>query len=147
MMTHDDYNELIDDSFLAQIMSELPHEKAPEGFTGRVMQQIVPAAEPVYTPEYRRQMFWGYVALVAAMLFVVLMVVLQIPFIKTEFAAVAERIQNLLNAPVDLLEGINKMVHYLKASTTVIVISLATGLLLLFERLIRSGLQHKYTSP
>lgn len=146
-MTDEDFNQTMNDSFLSMMMESLPQEKAPKGFTDKVMQQITPAIEPVvYTPEYRRQMFWGYVAVGAAMLFAVLMFALQLPFIKMYISADIIRIQNLFNTPVDILAGINKMVSYLKASTTMIIIFAVVGMLLLFEWLLRSGNQHRYSS-
>lgn len=143
-MTNDKFSETDNDRFLAQLMANLPLEKAPEGFTSGIMQQIQSGVEPLTdTPEYRRQMLWGYLSLFAALVIVVIMLFAQWPFVKINLFSDTDQLRNLLNASLGILEGFNSIIAYLKDSSTMIIIFLSVGLLLLFERLIRNGFQQK----
>ncbi|HOP12403.1 hypothetical protein [Lentimicrobium sp.] len=145
-MTNDKFSETDNDRFLAQLMANLPLEKAPEGFTSGIMQQIQSGIEPLAdTPEYRRQMLWGYLSVLATLVIVVIMLFAQWPFLKINLFSDTDQLRNLLNASLGILEGFNSIVSYLKDSSTMIIIFLSVGLLLLFERLIRNGFQQKRT--
>jgi hypothetical protein len=132
-----------DDKLLMELMLKMPLEKAPESFTSGVMQQVYSGFEPVQeTPELRRQMLFGYISLLAAILIVGVMVFAQWPFFNINLFSSTDQLRSLLNASLGILDGINSITQFLKDSSTVIIIMSSIGLLLIFERFLRRGFQH-----
>lgn len=130
-----------DDQFLMDLMQKMPVEKAPESFTSGVMQQVYSGFEPqTDTPEVRRQVLFGYFALLAAVVIVGLMIFAQLPFLKFNFLNDTDYLKNILNASMGILEGVKRFSTFLKESSTVIIILSSVGLLLIFERILRRGL-------
>lgn len=130
-----------DDQFLIDLMQKMPVEKAPESFTSGVMQQVYSGFEPqTDTPEVRRQVLFGYFALLAAVVIIGLMIFAQLPFLKFNFLNDTDYLRNILNASLGILEGVKRFSTFLKESSTVIIILSSVGLLLIFERVLRRGL-------
>lgn len=130
-----------DDQFLMDLMQKMPVEKAPESFTSGVMQQVYSGFEPqTDTPEVRRQVLFGYFALLAAVVIIGLMIFAQLPFLKFNFLSDTDYLRNILNASMGILEGVKRFSTFLKESSTVIIILSSVGLLLIFERVLRRGL-------
>ncbi|MCD6661003.1 MAG: hypothetical protein LT105_12650 [Lentimicrobium sp.] len=130
-----------DDQFLMDLMQKMPVEKAPESFTSGVMQQVYSGFEPqTDTPEVRRQVLFGYFALLAAVVIIGLMIFAQLPFLKFNFLNDTDYLRNILNASMGILEGVKRFSTFLKESSTVIIILSSVGLLLIFERVLRRGL-------
>lgn len=130
-----------DDQFLMDLMQKMPVEKAPESFTSGVMQQVYSGFEPqTNTPEVRRQVLFGYFALLAAVVIIGLMIFAQLPFLKFNFLNDTDYLRNILNASMGILEGVKRFSTFLKESSTVIIILSSVGLLLIFERVLRRGL-------
>jgi hypothetical protein len=130
-----------DDQFLIDLMQKMPVEKAPESFTSGVMQQVYSGFEPqTDTPEVRRQVLFGYFALLAAVVIIGLMIFAQLPFLKFNFLNDTDYLRNILNASMGILEGVKRFSTFLKESSTVIIILSSVGLLLIFERVLRRGL-------
>lgn len=135
-----------DDRLLRKMFSEMPLEKAPANFTSGIMQQVYTGFEAVEeSPETRKQMLLGYAALMAAIVIVGLMLFAQWPFLKLNFLSELVQVKSLLNISIGLLDGIKSITSFLKASSTVIIIFSAVGLLLLLERIIHKEFQHKHT--
>ena len=135
-----------DDRLLRKMFSEIPLEKAPENFTSGIMQHVYSGFEPVQeSPELRRQLIFGYAALLAAIVIVGLMLFAQWPFLKLDFLSELVQVKNLLNVSIGILDGIKSFTSFLKESATVIIILTAVGLLLLFERIIHREFQQKHT--
>lgn len=129
------------DQFLMDLMQKMPVEKAPESFTSGVMQQVYSGFEPqTDTPEVRRQVLFGYFALLAAVVIIGLMIFAQLPFLKFNFLNNTDYLRNILNASMGILEGVKRFSTFLKESSTVIIILSSVGLLLIFERVLRRGL-------
>lgn len=130
-----------DDQFLMDLMQKMPVEKAPESFTSGVMQQVYSGFEPqTDTPELRRQVLFGYFALLAAVVIIGLMIFAQLPFLKFNFLNDTDYLRNILDASLSILEGVKRFSTFLKESSTVIIILSSVGLLLIFERVLRRGL-------
>lgn len=130
-----------DDQFLMDLMQKMTVEKAPESFTSGVMQQVYSGFEPqTDTPEVRRQVLFGYFALLAAVVIIGLMIFAQLPFLKFNFLSDTDYLRNILNASMGILEGVKRFSTFLKESSTVIIILSSVGLLLIFERVLRRGL-------
>lgn len=130
-----------DDQFLMDLMQKMTVEKAPESFTSGVMQQVYSGFEPqTDTPEVRRQVLFGYFALLAAVVIIGLMIFAQLPFLKFNFLNDTDYLRNILNASMGILEGVKRFSTFLKESSTVIIILSSVGLLLIFERVLRRGL-------
>lgn len=98
------------------------------------MQQVYTGFEAVEeSPETRKQMLLGYAALMAAIVIVGLMLFAQWPFLKLNFLSELVQVKSLLNISIGLLDGIKSITSFLKASSTVIIIFSAVGLLLLLS--------------
>ena len=135
-----------DDRLLRKMFSEMPLEKAPANFTSGIMQQVYTGFEAVEeSPETRKQMLLGYAALLAAIVVVGLMLFAQWPFLKLNFLTEIFQLKSLLNISIGILDGIKSITTFIKASSTVIIILTAVGLLLLIERIIHKEFQHKHT--
>lgn len=133
-----------DDNLLRELFMKMPVDKAPENFTNGIMQQVYSGFEPVQeTPEMRRQMLYGYIAVFAAILIVGVMIFAQWPFVKVNLFAETNYLKGLLSFSMGILSSFNSIMVYLKESSTLIVIMLSIGLLLLFERMIRRGIQQR----
>ncbi len=137
-MTTDKFQET-DDKFLADLMRRMPQEKLPSSFTSGVMMQLQANTEPLAdSSEYRRQMIWAYLSLLLAAGVVIFMLVAGWPFIKINIFSDTYQLRNLLNASLGILEGFNTFINYLRESSTIIIICITVGFLLLAERLLRS---------
>jgi hypothetical protein len=73
------------DEFIRKLVSQQPLYKAPEGFTGNVMEKINPAVEPV-REHILSPLAWGGIFLGVAAL-VITMIVVDIPFINNFFSS------------------------------------------------------------
>lgn len=77
-------NNINRDEFIRKLVSQQPVDKAPEGFTGRVMEkiqpEIIPAHEHILSPLAWGAIFTGIAAVIITMLFV------DIPFITSFFS-------------------------------------------------------------
>jgi len=73
------------DEFIRKLVSQQRPDKAPEGFTGKVMDKLIPAIEPVrehiLSPLAWGAIFLGIAALIITMIFV------DIPFISNFFSS------------------------------------------------------------
>ncbi|MBW6491453.1 MAG: hypothetical protein K0B15_09705 [Lentimicrobium sp.] len=133
-----------DDKLLRELMIKLPVEKAPENFTYGIMQQVYSGFEPIQeTPEMRRQMLYGYIAVFAAIIIVGVMIFAQWPFFKINLFTETNFLKGLLSFSMGILGSINSITVYLKESSTLIIIMSSIGFLLIFERLIRRGFQQR----
>jgi len=131
----------LDDQMLFDLIGKMPLEKAPEGFNEGIMQQIYSGFEPIEdTPEYRRQMLWGYMAIGAVVVISILMMFAQWPFLKINFLSNQDQLRDFLNAGIGIVDGFSKVLGYIRSSSNMLIIFLALGLLLIFERLIRRGI-------
>lgn len=140
-MKSDNHIEDLNDKLLFDLIGNLPLEKAPEGFNAGIMQQIYSGVEPLeYTPEYRRQMLWAYIAIGVTVLLAVFMLFAQWPFLKISFLSTPEQLRDLLNASLGIFDGFSKVLSYVKSSSSVFIIFIALTLLLIFERLFRKGI-------
>lgn len=133
-----------DDKLLRELLMKMPVDKAPKNFTSGIMQQVYSGFEPVQeTPEMRRQMLYGYIAVFAAIVIVGVMIFAQWPFVKVNLFTETNYLKGLLSFSMGILGSFNSITVYLKESSTLIVIMLSIGLLLIFERMIRRGLQQR----
>lgn len=140
-MKSDNHIEDLNDKLLFDLIGNLPLEKAPEGFNAGIMQQIYSGVEPLeYTPEYRRQMLWAYIAIGVTVLLAVFMLFAQWPFLKISFLSTPEQLRDLLNASLGIFDGFSKVLSFVKSSSSVFIIFIALTLLLIFERLFRKGI-------
>ncbi|MCB9016945.1 MAG: hypothetical protein H6541_14255 [Lentimicrobiaceae bacterium] len=140
-MKSDNHIEDLNDKLLFDLIGNLPLEKAPEGFNAGIMQQIYSGVEPFeYTPEYRRQMLWAYIAIGVTVLLAVFMLFAQWPFLKISFLSTPEQLRDLLNASLGIFDGFSKVLSFVKSSSSVFIIFIALTLLLIFERLFRKGI-------
>jgi hypothetical protein len=130
-----------DDQLLFDLFGKMPLEKAPEGFTEGIMQQVYSGFEPLAeTPEYRRQMLWAYFAIGAALVIFIVMFFAQLPFLKISIPTDPGYLRNLLQAGLGFFEGFARLVSYLKGSSTMLIIFLSLTLLLIIERIFRRGI-------
>jgi hypothetical protein len=144
MMNNKTYNEQADDQFLFELMEKLPVERAPEGFTSGIMQQVYSGVEPVSeSPEYRRQMIWAYIAIGASIVIFLVMMFAQWPFLKISLPTDQGQLLNILHATLDFFEGFSRFMTYLKGSSTMLIIFFSLTLLLIFERFFRRGISQK----
>lgn len=135
------HNEELDDKLLFELMGDLPLEKAPEGFSAGIMQQIYSGVEPIeYTPEYRRQLLYGYLAIGATVVIAFFMLIAQWPFLKINFLSTPEQLRDFLNAGLGIIDGFTRLLSYVESASTMLIIFFAISLLLLFERLFRRGI-------
>jgi|GEM_PF-714634 len=132
-----------DDLFLRELMLRLPVEKAPEGFTAGIMQQVYSGVEPVADDKaYRRQMLWAYASLGAALIMMLFMLFAQWPFLRIGFINEQGILQKLLHASISFFSGFNQMIAFIKGSSTTILIFMSLTLLLVLERVFRSRAMH-----
>ncbi|KAF0198427.1 MAG: hypothetical protein FD166_1480 [Bacteroidetes bacterium] len=133
-----------DDLFLFELMEKLPVEKAPEGFTSGIMQQVYAGVEPVSeSPEYRRQMIWAYLAIGAAIIIFLIMMFAQWPFLKINLPTEQVQLLNILHTTLGFFEGFSRFLTYLKGSSTMLIIFFSLTLLLIVERFFRRGITQK----
>jgi hypothetical protein len=143
-MNTNQHTEQADDKFLFDLMSKIPVEKAPEGFTSGIMQQVYSGYEPIAeTGEYRRQMLWAYIAIGAAMVIFTIMLFAQWPFLKINFSTDQNFLLNVINVSMGFFDGFSKFMSFLKGSSTMLIILFSLTLLLVFERFFRRGIQQK----
>jgi len=139
-MNNNQYTEHPEDQFLFDLIGKMPVEKAPEGFTAGIMQQVYSGYEPIAeTPEYRKQMLWAYLAIGVALVIFLIMLFAQWPFLKITIPTDQGILRNLLHAGLGFFDGFSKVLFYIKDSSGIIIIFLALTLLLIFERLFRKG--------
>lgn len=137
------YNEEPDDQFLFDLIRKTDCEKAPEGFTAGIMQQVYSGIQPdTETPEYRWQMLWAYMAIGLALVFFILMLFAQWPFLKINLPSEQGILSNLLHAGLGFFEGFDKLLAFIKTSSTSLIIFFSLTLLLVFERFFRRGIPH-----
>ncbi len=130
-----------EDQLLFDLFGKIPLEKAPEGFTEGIMQQVYSGYEPIQeSAEYRRQMLWAYFAIGAALVIFIIMFFAQLPFLKINFPTDPGNLRNLLNAGLGFFEGFTRLLTYLKGSSTMLIIFFSLTLLLVVERLFRKGI-------
>lgn len=130
-----------EDQLLFDLFGKMPLEKAPEGFTEGIMQQVYSGFEPLAeSPEYRRQMLWAYIAIGAALVIFMVMFFAQLPFLKINIPSDAGFLRNLLQAGLGFFEGFTRLIAYLKGSSTMLIIFFSLTLLLVIERIFRRGI-------
>jgi hypothetical protein len=130
-----------DDQLLFDLFGKMPPEKAPEGFTEGIMQQVYSGFEPLAeSPEYRRQMLWAYFAIGAALVIFIVMFFAQLPFLKINIPTDTGYLLNLLQLGLEFFEGFTRLISYLKGSSTMLIIFLSLTLLLIIERIFRRGI-------
>ncbi len=140
-MNTNQHIEQPEDQLLFDLFREIPQEKAPEGFTEGIMQQVYSGYEPITeSPEYRRQMLWAYFAIGAALLVFIFMIFAQLPFLKFTFPTDPGYLRNLLHAGLEFFDGFTRLLSYLKGSSTMLIIFLSLTLLLVVERIFRRGI-------
>lgn len=138
------HNELQEDLFLFELMEKIPLEKAPEGFTSGIMQQVYAGVEPVTeSPEYRRQMIGAYLAIGAAIIVFFIMLFAQWPFLEISLPDNQGLLRSILHGTLGFFEGFNRFMSYLKGSSTMVIILFSLTLLLIFERIFRKGISEK----
>ncbi len=134
------HTEQPDDQLLFDLFGKMPLEKAPEGFTEGIMQQVYSGFEPLAeSPEYRRQMLWAYFAIGAALVIFIVMFFAQLPFLKISIPTDPEYLRNLLQVGLGFFEGFTRLISYLKGSSTMLIIFFSLTLLLIIERIFRRG--------
>ena len=129
-----------DDQLLFDLFGKIPLEKAPEGFTEGIMQQVYSGYEPLAeSTEYRRQMLWAYFAIGAALVIFIIMFFAQLPFLKISIPTDTGYLRHLLHAGLGFFDGFTSLMTYLKGSSTMLIIFLSLTLLLVIERIFRRG--------
>jgi hypothetical protein len=122
------------EDFIRKLMRQQPLEKAPEGFTDRVMQKISPgdekAHEPIFSPVIWFVIFLGAAAVIVTMLF------LDIPLINNIFSS--SGIQQIsFNIFSDrLYESFLSIFQGVQVNTTVVIILVAFVSLIVIERVL-----------
>ncbi|MFH1120192.1 MAG: hypothetical protein V1775_10220 [Bacteroidota bacterium] len=133
-----------EDQLLFDLMGKIQSEKAPEGFTAGIMQQVYSGVEPIIeSPEYRRQMIWAYLAIGAALVIFLIMIFAQWPFMRINLPTEQWQLRSILQTVLGFFDGFGRVIVYLKGSSTMLVIFLSLTLLLIFERLFRHGISRK----
>jgi hypothetical protein len=122
------------DAFIRKLVLDQDHEKAPEGFAGRVMEKLRPAGETTHEP-LLGPAAWSAIILGAAAL-VVTMFFINIPFINNFFSSTGiQNISfNIFNS--QFYTSFFKLFRELHIDATAIVILVSAVSLVIIERII-----------
>jgi hypothetical protein len=122
------------DDFIRGLVRQQPQEKAPDGFTGRVMEKVRPAEaisrEPFFSPMTWFAIFLGAAALVATVLF------LDIPLISDVFSSSGIQKLSFNIFSNSLFESFLSIFKDLKINPTAVIILAAVVSLVVIERVL-----------
>lgn len=131
------------DPFLERMLHKLPQQKTRDNFTTEVMNQIYASVEPEIEPQvYRRQMLWAYGSIGVGIILIVLLIFAIWPFIDLNINFNRIQILDIINGTLSLMDGISKLVTFIKESSIQISIFLSVFALFLIERLFRRGVSN-----
>ncbi len=143
-MNTNQHIESPEDQLLFELIGKIPMEKAPDGFTAGIMQQVYSGVEPVSeSPEYRRQMIWAYVGIGFGLVIFIIMLFAQWPFLKIGLPSDFNSFKSLLHAGLGFFDGLSRVISYVKGLSAIMIIFFALTILLIVERIFRRGISQK----
>jgi hypothetical protein len=143
-MNTNQHIESPEDQLLFELIGKIPMEKAPDGFTAGIMQQVYSGVEPVSeSPEYRRQMIWAYLGIGFALIIFIIMLFAQWPFLKINLPTDFNSFNSLLHAGLGFFDGLSRVISYVKNLSAIMIIFFALTVLLIVERIFRRGISQK----
>jgi hypothetical protein len=122
------------DDFIRKLIRQQPPEKAPDGFTGKVMEKIqtdgAPEHEPIFSPMVWFAIFAGAAAIVTTM------ILLDIPLLKNIFSSSGIQKLSFNIFTSQFLESFQSLFQSIDINLNILIIILAGISLVVVERVL-----------
>jgi hypothetical protein len=140
MTTYDSHNE----DFIRRMVKHTRLQKPSDDFTSRVMEGVLLDAAPVKS--WIGNIYWFIIAGAAAVA-VLMMIFPAWTFFDLDFStgsASPEQFAGLLNAVTSMMSGFTALFSSLKGGSVIILVSIALGLLVTIDQLLRRSSPDKH---